>query len=48
MGERGRWIVKYHLANARIKVGAATTAQLVWILARRLPEPRDEMRSDDQ
>jgi len=25
--------------NARSKVGAATTAQLVWILAPRLPEP---------
>ncbi len=25
--------VKHHLANARSKVGAATTAQLVWILA---------------
>ncbi len=31
--------VKYHLANARSKVGATTTAQLVWILAERLPEP---------
>ena len=31
--------VKHHLANARTKVGAATTAQLVWILAPRLPEP---------
>ncbi len=31
--------VKHHLANARSKVGAATTAQLVWILAPRLPEP---------
>jgi len=34
--------VKHHLANARSKVGAETTAQLVWILAPRLPEP-DEM-----
>jgi DNA-binding CsgD family transcriptional regulator len=33
--------VKHHLANARTKVGAATTAQLVWILAPRLPEPCD-------
>ena len=32
-------IVKHHLANARSKVGATTTAQLVWILGRRLPEP---------
>lgn len=31
--------VKQHLANARTKVGAATTAQLVWIFAPRLPEP---------
>ncbi len=31
--------VKHHLANARSKVGAATTAQLVWILGPRLPEP---------
>jgi DNA-binding CsgD family transcriptional regulator len=31
--------VKHHLANVRSKVGAATTAQLVWILAPRVPEP---------
>ena len=31
--------VKHHLANARSKVGAETTAQLVWILGERLPEP---------
>ena len=31
--------VKHHLANARSKVGATTTAQLVWILAERLPAP---------
>jgi DNA-binding NarL/FixJ family response regulator len=31
--------VKHHLANARSKVGVATTAQLVWVLAPRLPEP---------
>jgi DNA-binding NarL/FixJ family response regulator len=31
--------VKHHLANARSRVGATTTAQLVWILAQRLPEP---------
>ena len=30
--------VKHHLANARPKVGATTTAQLVWILAPWLPE----------
>jgi hypothetical protein len=38
--------VKHHLANARSKVGAETTAQLVWILAERLPEP--EGADDDQ
>ncbi len=31
--------VKHHLANARSKVGAETTAQLVWMLAERLPVP---------
>jgi len=36
--------VKHHLANARSKVGAATTAQLVWILASRLPEPEGEVQ----
>jgi len=30
--------VKHHLASARPKVGAQTTAQLVWILGARLPE----------
>jgi len=30
--------VKHQLANARSTVGAETTAQLVWILAPRLPE----------
>ena len=29
--------VKHHLARARSKVGVTTTAQLVWILAPRLP-----------
>ena len=33
--------VKHHLANARTKVGAETTAQPVWIPAPRLPEPDD-------
>jgi len=37
--------VKHYLANARSKVGATTTAQLVWILEPRLPEPT---RSDDR
>ena len=40
--------VKHHLANARSKVGAATTAQLVWILASRLPAPEEEGRLDAQ
>jgi DNA-binding NarL/FixJ family response regulator len=47
--------VKHHLANARSKVGAATTAQLVWILAPRLSEPdavaldgRDEPRAEER
>ncbi len=31
--------VKHHLASARSKAGVATTAQLVWILAPRLPDP---------
>ena len=31
--------VKHHLASARFKVGATTTARLVWILRPRLPEP---------
>jgi DNA-binding NarL/FixJ family response regulator len=31
--------VKHHLANARSKVGAANTAQLVWILAARRQSP---------
>ena len=39
--------VKHHLANARSKVGAATTAQLVWILAPRLPEPDGPARRDE-
>ncbi len=38
--------VKHHLANARSKVGAETTAQLVWILAPRLPEPEGGAQTD--
>ncbi len=41
-------IVKLHLANARSKVGAETTAQLVWILAERLPEPEGVAQADEQ
>jgi DNA-binding NarL/FixJ family response regulator len=39
--------VKHHLARARSKVGVATTAQLVWILAPRLPEPRNRRQSTE-
>ena len=38
--------VKHHLANARCKVGAATTAQLVGILGPRLPEPEGLAKLD--
>jgi hypothetical protein len=38
-----RWVSGTHqLANARSKVAAETTAQLVWILAARLPEPTED------
>lgn len=30
-----------------VKVGAATTAQLVWILGARLPEPESTAQSDE-
>ena len=39
--------VKHHLANARSKVGVVTTAQLVWILAPRLPEPEGMAQTDE-
>jgi DNA-binding NarL/FixJ family response regulator len=39
--------VKHHLANARSKVGATTTAQLVWILAPRLPTVEGLARPDE-
>lgn len=38
--------VKHHLASARSKVGATTTAQLVWILAPRLPVPESGAETD--
>lgn len=38
--------VKHHLARVRSKVGARTTAELVWILAERLPEPDGEGPTD--
>ena len=40
--------VKHHLANARSKVGAESTAQLVWILAPRLPELDDLAEANEQ
>jgi len=39
--------VKHHLANARSKVGAETTAQLVRILTSRLPEPEGVDQPDE-
>jgi hypothetical protein len=39
--------VKNHLANARSKVGVATTALLVWNLAPRLPEPEGMAQTDE-
>jgi DNA-binding NarL/FixJ family response regulator len=39
--------VKHHLANARSKVGAETTSQLVWILGPRLPEPEGVAQTDN-
>ena len=38
--------VKHHLANARSKVGAETTAQLVWTLGSRLPEAEGASSSE--
>ena len=40
--------VKHHLASARSKVGAETTAQLVWILGPRLPEPEGIVELGEQ
>jgi DNA-binding NarL/FixJ family response regulator len=40
--------VKHHLANARSKVGAETTAQLVWMLAARLPEPEGKAQAEEE
>ena len=39
--------VKHHQANARTKVGATTTAQLVWILSQRLPEPDGDAETEE-
>ena len=39
--------VKHHLASARSKVGAETTAQLVWMLGPRLPEPEGMAQTDE-
>jgi DNA-binding CsgD family transcriptional regulator len=43
-----RSTVKHHLASARSKVGATTTAQLVWILAPRLPAASRSDNPDDE
>jgi len=40
--------VKHHLANARARVGATTTAQLVWIPSQRLPEPDGDAETEEQ
>ena len=40
--------VKHHLANARTKVGATTTAQLVWILAPRLAGHEEAANADGE
>jgi hypothetical protein len=39
--------VTHHLTNAPSGVGVATTAQLVWILAPRLPEPEGAAQVDE-
>jgi DNA-binding NarL/FixJ family response regulator len=39
--------VKHHLASARSKMGVTTTAQLVWILAPRLPEATGSVGQDE-
>ena len=40
--------VKRHLANERFRVGAETTAKLVWILGPRLPEPDGRDPAEEQ
>jgi hypothetical protein len=40
--------LEHHLANARSKVGAETTAALVWILGPRLPEPEGGGLADEE
>jgi DNA-binding NarL/FixJ family response regulator len=42
-----RSTVKHHVANARPKVGAETTAQLAWTLSPRLPEPDGGATADE-
>ena len=39
--------VKHHLSNARSRVGATTTAQLVWILAPRLLQHEGLAQADE-
>jgi DNA-binding NarL/FixJ family response regulator len=43
-----RSTVKNHLANARSKVEATTTAQLVWMPAPRLPGPDGGSQVNDE
>ena len=38
---------KHRLANARPRIGVATTAQPVWILAPRLPAPDGFAQTDE-
>jgi DNA-binding NarL/FixJ family response regulator len=44
---RSHSTVRHHLAKARSKVGATTTAQLVWILEPRLPELEGGVQPDE-
>jgi DNA-binding NarL/FixJ family response regulator len=39
--------IKPHLANARSKLDATMTTQLVWIVAPRLREPEDTVQTDE-
>jgi hypothetical protein len=39
--------VKRHLANVRSRFGATTRAQLVWILAARLPDPPATVHAEE-
>ena len=39
--------VKHHLANARSKLGATTTAQIAWVLSPQLPELAGMAQTED-